>query len=159
MDTLAVFPFGSSPNEASVRAAICEALSSGDHSYAVAIQPTAETDERLRVAQWAPARGMWEIKTSKLYYGLHHLETQSSASLSRVSGARYVMIGVVSEYGMAFSATYAGVDLDLAVYDGRSGKRVWGYSDGGFGKELSSPQALRNRIGERVAKRLPFARH
>jgi hypothetical protein len=157
-DTLAVIPFGwASKHDASVRAAICEALRSGNHSYTVAIQPEAETDERLRVAGWAPTPGLWKIKRSSLYYGIHHLETDSAASLSRLSGVRFVMIGVVTYYGADFS-TRSDVDLDVAVYDGRSGERVWGYSDTGFRMELSSPEGLRQRIGERVAVRLPFAR-
>jgi len=157
-DTLAVIPFGwASKHDTSVRAAICEALRSGNHSYTVAIQPEAETDERLRVAGWAPTSGLWKIKRSSLYYGIHHLETDSAASLSRLSGARFVMVGVVTYYGADFS-TRTDVDLDVAVYDGRSGERVWGYSDTGFRMELSSPEALRQRIGERVALRLPFAR-
>jgi hypothetical protein len=93
-----------------------------------------------------------------LYYGIHHLETGASVSFARLSGARFVMIGVVSRYGMAFSATHEGVDLDLAIYDGRSGERIWGYSDKRLKKELSKPEALRHGIGERVARRLPFGR-
>jgi hypothetical protein len=147
VDTLAVIPLGS----AEVRTAICEALSSEAHSYSVAIQPETETDERLRAAGWTPKRDLSRVKTSSLYFGIHHIETDSSASLSSLSGARYVMIGDVRTYGMAFSATYEGVDLDLAIYDGRSGKRIWSYRDGGFAKELSSPEALRRRVGEPVA--------
>jgi len=159
MDTLAIVPFGSAEaHDARVRAAICDALGSGAHSYTVAIQPEAETDERLRASGWTPRHGLWHIKRSSLYYGIHHVETDSSVSLSRLTGARFVMIGVVNTYGMAFSATYEGVDLDVAIYDGRSGQRIWGYRDGGFAKELSSPDALRQRVGERLVGRLPFTR-
>lgn len=68
------------------------------------------------------------------------------------------MIGVVTTYGMVFSETYEGVDLDVAIYDGRSGERVWSYRDEGLHKAFSSPEALRQRVGERIARRLPFAR-
>jgi hypothetical protein len=154
VDTLAVIPFG--PKE--VRTAICDALSSEAHAYTVAIQPETETDARLEAAGWTPSRDLSRIKTSSLYYGIHHIETDSSAFLSRLSGARFVMVGDVRTYGMAFSATYEGVDLDVAIYDGRSGKRIWAYRDGGFAKELSSPEALRQRVGARIAGRLPFTR-
>ena len=157
MDTLAVIPFGSGQaDDAGVRAAICDALTSRAQSYTVAIQPAAETDRRLLAAGWTPRRDLWHIKTSSLYFGIHHVETDSSISLARLSGARFVMIGVVSTYGMAFSQTYEGADLDVAVYDGRSGKRIWGYTDQGFAKALSSTEALRQRVGEPLARKLPF---
>jgi hypothetical protein len=158
-DTLAVIPFGSAQGyDVSARTAICEALGSGAHSYTIAIQPAAQTDQRLRAAGWAPRWDLWQIKTHSLYYGIHHLETDSSMSLSRMTGARFVMIGAVNTYGMAFSATYEGVDLNVSIYDGRSGKRIWSHSDQGLHEAFSSPEALKQRVGERVAGQVPFAR-
>lgn len=158
-DTLAIIPFGSAQGyDVSARTAICEALDNRAHSYTIAIQTAAETDQRLRAAGWAPKWDLWQIKTNSLYYGIHHLETDSSMSLSRMTGARFVMIGAVNTYGMAFSATYEGVDLNVSIYDGRSGERIWSHSEQGLHKAFSSPEALKQEIGERVAVHVPFAR-
>jgi len=126
-DRQAVIPFSSSAEGGEqVRRAICEALSDRSHSYTVAIQPGAETDERLQNAGWSPG---WAR------------ETGASANLGRASGAQFVMIGDVSSYGEASFVSFLGalltlgmvppgtdkmdLQLDVAFYDCRSRERIW----------------------------------
>lgn len=136
----------------SIREAIFYELSRRQDKYTVSIQDIAETDKRIREASSS------DSAAARL----------PGVDLCKMIGADAVMKGSVTRFrkkgagGQVATLLLFGfakgseIKADVAIYDGTDGKLIWQHNIEKAGGLMSSPDALRNKVGGAVAKKFPY---
>jgi len=139
---------------AAIREAIYFELTRRQDQYTVTIQDIARTDKLVHDA------GLTDSAAARL----------PGPDLARILQVDAVMRGSVTRFhksgagGQVVTALLFGfakgseVKADVAIYDGTDGQMIWQHNIDKAGGFLSSPDALRNKVGGAVAKKFPYRR-
>lgn len=147
-------PEGAKAGEA-IREAIYFELSRRQDQYTVAIQDIAQTDRLLHDA------GLTDSAAARLP-GPELCHILQVDAVMRGSVTRFHKSGAGGQVVTALLFGFAKgseVKADVAIYDGTDGQMIWQHNIDKAGGFLSSPDALRNKIGGAVAKKFPYRRN
>ncbi|HEY3220116.1 MAG TPA: hypothetical protein VGJ80_05225 [Gemmatimonadales bacterium] len=139
---------------AAIREAIYFELSRHQEQYSVTIQDIAQTDKLLHDAGYTDSAGA-RLPGPDLARILH-VDAVMRGSVTRFhkSGAGGQVVTALL-FGFAKGSE---VKADVAIYDGSDGQLIWQHNINKAGGFLSSPDALRNKVGGVVAKKFPYKR-
>lgn len=154
---VALAPLANTTDVPAAPAALWEAiyveLGGQQHAYTVTLQAERETRKRMRDA------GLSDEAAARL----------PTAELCRVLGSDLVFTGTVTAFyrfgiedpppkGLYEKARQSEVAIDINIVDCAQAEVVWSDGVSQSGGFLSSPAALRERVGAEVAKRFPYRR-
>lgn len=144
-------PEGVGAGEA-IRQAIFYELSRRQENYTVDIQDIAMTHKKIQ-------EGSMTDSSAALLPAPDLCKLLGVDAVMKGSVTRYKKKGAAGQIATAIlfgSAKGSEVEAAVAIYDGIDGKLIWHHNIEKAGGFLSSPDALRNKVGKTVAKKFPY---
>ncbi len=143
-----------------IREAIYYELSRRSSKYTVEIQDIAETDKRIQESGQSdsavailPGPDICRIigADAVMKGTITRYEKKSGGNQAAQAAVNFLVSGMIGAKGSEVKA-------DVAIYDGTDGKLIWQHNIEKAGGLFSSPDALRNELGNTVAAKFPYKR-